>query len=154
MTPFRNAELAYDPFSEAFTLNWLMTPFPKPPFRKPGANPMLAMLFARASTLKYNPTMDFAFPGADESANSALMRGLAATSFGYTFAYFPGGAVGTPGATDHINPIPTPEMVSELFPMIDQAKAEAGMNMLIGQLPFVDAFIDEFAFTAAELGVV
>ena len=121
-------------------------------------NPKLDMLLSTAATLPYTPCFDNDWGSAmpAEHADSQIMGQLAQSSFGYTFPYWPGEALGTWGATDHIigHETPTHDMVRELFPMIDNARTCAGVNRLGRDMPLINAFIEEIAFTIAYVGIL
>jgi hypothetical protein len=93
----------------------------------------------------------------DEIEDARRMRLLATGRFGYTFAYVPGAAIGSPAATDGIHVTPTNAMVAGLFPMIDNAKASQTiltLNTLVVSISTIDAYIDECAFAFAYMGVL
>ncbi len=70
------------------------------------SNAMLNLIVSTGSSLPYTPSWanDWSSTPPDERTDSLKMGNLAQTSFGYTFAYWPGGALGSPEAVDGIHP--------------------------------------------------
>jgi hypothetical protein len=124
--------------------------------KNPGTNQYLKDLLTFAATLPFYPILDFASEQYGALRSSLDMERLARQELGYSEKYKPGLPLAAP-IEKRLDPTlkrPDKEEVRSLFPLIDDAKYGAWVELLVGALPVTNAYIDEFAFSFALFGVV